>query len=418
MDNELPHTHISTTFHTSSHFARLLKASLLLGSSGLLSACAAFFSDQYVDQASPEPSSDVAEISQESKQKPGPIVSPSIKAPTIVKSEPVKNDNGPDFHKPVATSESVESTGGNKAMQAIQAITRSTQISQVGMIDRKTPSSSVPVNSFTATPPVVTPTLQMPVKTAPKIAISNTRPAAKTIVENKPAVATVKPISSEAVSNSKSPQPSSQTVLVAQTNENHPPVENHPAQNRNNDPEIAEVNTLTEKAPTAAGIAPQPLNSTQKSPVSAVASAKQVTANMLEDMQKEFGMWQVRPNTNNAYNGQCRISSSTVQLHNNGYSAQLWIDVVDDQLIVNSTANIDIKRNTVGLRFDQGELLPFERKQFSNAAIKQGNLSKLLNNSDTLHIYLGGDEFGKQSHYARIDLADLKSAYGWSSKCR
>lgn len=420
MDNELPHTNTSTLSHTSLHFSKLLKVSLLLGSSGLLSACAAFFSDQYVDQALPEPTSDVAELSQESKQKPGPIVSPAIEAPapTIVKSEPVKHDNAPDFHKPVAPSESAESAGGNKALQAIQAITRSTQISQVGMVDRKISSSSEPVNSFTSAPAIVTPTLQAPVKTVPEVAVSNIQHAAKAVVEGEPAVATKKPIATKAASSSKSPQPSSPTVLVSQTTSDHPPVKQAKKPNRHTEPEIAEVNALTEQAPTAAGITPQSLSPAPKQPVTAVASARKVTSNMLDNMQKEFGMWEVLPNHDNDHQGQCKISSSTVQLHNNGYSAQLWIDIVDDQLIVNSTANIDIKRNTVGLRFDQGELLPFERKQFSNAAIKQGNLSELLRNSDTLHIYLGGDEFGKQSHYARIDLSDLKSAYNWFNKCR
>ncbi len=167
---------------------------------------------------------------------------------------------------------------------------------------------------------------------------------------------------------------------------------------------IAGIKKLNQTQPTAAGT---PVTEVLKNAPQLVDSISAIEA--ADTKTQDFGMWQIEP--------QCRITSPTMEVYQNDYATQFWLDVIDNELIVNSSTNINIKKKGVGVRFNEGELIAFSANRYSNGAKLKGNIGQWLLASNELHIYLGGDEFkGNQS--VTIPLAELKRAYRKLKTCR
>jgi hypothetical protein len=129
------------------------------------------------------------------------------------------------------------------------------------------------------------------------------------------------------------------------------------------------------------------------------------------------GLWEIQENWDGAHPGQCRLSTRTMQIDNDGYATQLSLDVIDGKLLVNSSTNINIGLKDVGIRFDNGWLEKFSENRFASSAFYDGNLAETLQRAKKLNIVLGGDELGKRRHQKAIPLNDLREAFFWYQDC-
>ncbi len=175
---------------------------------------------------------------------------------------------------------------------------------------------------------------------------------------------------------------------------------------------VEQVNRLIEENPTAAGTAAVVVLDV---PEVKVQSASQVIkASRLID----FGIWNIEEDWDGRHPGECRLSTATMQIDQHDFTTQVWLTVIDDKLVVNSTFDINIKQPGIGIKADNGSLQRFSEKVYSSNAVWSGNLSKTLKNNNKLKIILGGGELGKKTHETSVSLKGLKKGYPEYQKCK
>lgn len=388
-----------------------------------LSACASTHPTVAVPPADMEQPSKQESMETTSTQTARVVPTPAA-PPPVAPTDKVQTNSAPITETTVLVAQTKKTpTSKIKAVQAIQAITQSTQNSQVGLIAKEQPeivAKSAPSGAkpaYVATPiepkKPSNPNTASPVLSIAKASkpdLSPEKMATDKPATSVPAAKEQKAPSSTTMVAAKPKATAKTTVLVAGQS-----VQPKTPSNTGDSQDIATVNAITEKSPTAAGIKAQTLTAEEKAVSAPLSSAKQHNSATI-DTPETIGIWQLQTVDNT---GQCRLSSATIQLSDRNYSAQLWIDVVDNQLVVNSSAAIDIHQADVGIRIDNGTLTPFTQNRFSNSAILSQDLTKLLTQShQTLHVYLGSQEFGQGEHHAALNLEDLKKAYLQYQTCQ
>lgn len=184
---------------------------------------------------------------------------------------------------------------------------------------------------------------------------------------------------------------------------------------------IEAINRLTKQNPTAAGIPVSKVIPLIKTDVAEIELPKEILqlASPAESSRgvNEFGMWQMVKSDVTAYQEICSLSSSTMQVEVENYSTQVWLKVVGNDLLVNSTTNIDIEKPRVGIKFDNGALQAFKKSYFETSAVWTGDIETMLKKNKQLSISLGGNELGMRTQEIAIGLTDLKKAYSEYRKC-
>lgn len=183
---------------------------------------------------------------------------------------------------------------------------------------------------------------------------------------------------------------------------------------------VDDVNRLTQSNPTASGISVDKVLPPVNNDVVATALPQKIL--LLAEPNSnpnsmDYGMWQLTKNGDSQYQEVCTLSSSTIQIEDENYSTQVWINVVGNDLLVNSTTNLDIKKSNVGLSFDNGAVQKFNKNYFRTSAVWNGNLDSALQNNKQLKIRLGGNELGRRIQEVAISLKDLKRAYTEYRQC-
>jgi hypothetical protein len=190
---------------------------------------------------------------------------------------------------------------------------------------------------------------------------------------------------------------------------------------------IAEVNALTLKFPSAAGsaVALAKLDTSEdigsEEPVTKMEVNARSDKKVLSFASSAAGAssisWRVEKNWDNNHPGECRISTPTIQVNQGDYSAQLWLDVIDGKLIVNTSANIDINLPTVGIAPKNGELIQFATNGFPTSAVWSGDLQKTLAKHKFITISLSGNDTGGNNLVTSLNLDSLKKAYPAYRNC-
>ena len=191
---------------------------------------------------------------------------------------------------------------------------------------------------------------------------------------------------------------------------------------------VEQINNLIEENPTAAGVEAKTIAS-EKTSVPEVAivttpktpSSRPKTPNSSANKtfdRKAFGIWTIEKSGEGQYAGICRVSTPTRQLDQPDYSTQLWLNIINDELIVNTSTSIDIKQQGVGIKTNNEKLTPFSKSMHSDTVVWSGDIAKILKNSHQLDIVIGGHELGKKTIATSFSLKNLKSAYSAYDDCR
>ena len=183
---------------------------------------------------------------------------------------------------------------------------------------------------------------------------------------------------------------------------------------------IEEVNRMTEENPTAAMVTDYQVLPEVSAKVDLSVPNEILllaTPAVYHPEESEYGMWKIAKGDDSLYRENCTLASATMQVSFENYSTQVWLSVVGNDLLVNSTTNIDINRPRVGIKLDNGALQPFTKKHFATNAVWAGDLSSALKRNKKLSVVLSGNEIGNRVQEVSVELDDLKRAYSEYTKC-
>jgi hypothetical protein len=188
------------------------------------------------------------------------------------------------------------------------------------------------------------------------------------------------------------------------------------AQADNNEQLIAQVNRLQKEQPSAAGIPPEVYGKMADSIAALTVAERELFKTLQTNAGKQVRTesdfdWQLVQKWNGDAPDGCRLTSPTVQLESNDYATQIWFDVVDNRLKLNTTTNLDIALSGVGIQANGQALEKFSDLEYRENAIWSGDLSETLKNSEKLMVVVGGNELGRQRQQASIELGGLKAVY-------
>lgn len=184
---------------------------------------------------------------------------------------------------------------------------------------------------------------------------------------------------------------------------------------------VEQVNQLIEENPTAAGIEVKTIApvETLVPDVIKTKTPENRNSSLSKTFKREaFGIWTIEKNGEGQYAGICRVSTPTRQLDQPDYSTQLWLNIINDELIVNTSTSIDIKQKGVGIKTNNEKLTPFSKNIYADTVVWSGDLDKILKKSNQLDIVIGGSELGKQTITTSLSLNDLKKAYSAYNNCK
>lgn len=83
------------------------------------------------------------------------------------------------------------------------------------------------------------------------------------------------------------------------------------------------------------------------------------------------------------------ISTPTWEMGKTGYTSQIWLTLKEDEIHINSSSDIATEVKGLGIRIDEGELIPFSRIAENNIGIVEGQWLDTLAGAKNLDIHLG-----------------------------
>ena len=132
-----------------------------------------------------------------------------------------------------------------------------------------------------------------------------------------------------------------------------------------------------------------------------------------KNLGKSYGIWTLK----DAGNGFCKLKTPTLQIGNKEYSSQIWMDIEEQQIIVNAYMALDIKHPKTGIQIDNNTLMPFAEKVNSTRAVVTGDMTAQLSSGKELHIFINGEEVGKQVLKRNVKLTDMNAAISALRSC-
>jgi len=127
--------------------------------------------------------------------------------------------------------------------------------------------------------------------------------------------------------------------------------------------------------------------------------------------------WDLERNWDSKSPKRCRASSPTFQVDQHDYTTQVWLDIVDHQLYVNTTTNLNIKKSGVGVKAGNSKLKGFSSKTSDTGAVWGGDIEAAIKKYKNIEIHIGGSSLGNKTQQAKVSLDGLKAIYSLYSKC-
>ena len=127
--------------------------------------------------------------------------------------------------------------------------------------------------------------------------------------------------------------------------------------------------------------------------------------------------WSIEKESNVNLLESCQLATPTFQIEGDDYSTQVWFNVTNNKLLINTTTNLDIAKEGVGIKINNGTLESFTTNRDATSAYWAGDISTLIENNQSMGVVISGNELGKYQHEAVIDLDGLKEKYKGYLKC-
>jgi len=109
---------------------------------------------------------------------------------------------------------------------------------------------------------------------------------------------------------------------------------------------------------------------------------------VLADLPVTYDIWQLKQG-NSALEEGLVISTPTWEMGKEGYMSQIWLTLMEEKILVNSSSDIDESAGTLGIKINDGELIPFTRIIDNNIGVLEGQWLEKLKAGGEMDIYLG-----------------------------
>ncbi len=124
----------------------------------------------------------------------------------------------------------------------------------------------------------------------------------------------------------------------------------------------------------------------------AVASSKKLSTKPLsirsKDLPITYDIWQLKQGEAVLEKG-IVVSTPTWEMGKEGYMSQIWLTLMEDQILVNSSSDIDQTAGAVGVKINGGDLIPFTRIEDHNIGVLEGKWLDQLKGGGKMDIFLG-----------------------------
>ena len=231
-----------------------------------------------------------------------------------------------------------------------------------------------------------------PVQEAPAISDAQEAPVQTANVEpNEAAVSAKQDEKPDSAATETSSSESNVTKAADESKEATPSADNKPA--------VVEVEQKTEKkveqsvakAPEAKPAPSEAPQNTAEAEAKPASSNKNRTANALNISEKDLPvtleLWTLRKSFQPGDG--LELSTPTLQMGDGDYLSQIRLTLNADQLVINSSSDIDTSLNGVGIRYNGGDLIPIDHVEAGTIGVIKGDWMSRFAEGGTLEIALG-----------------------------
>ena len=107
-----------------------------------------------------------------------------------------------------------------------------------------------------------------------------------------------------------------------------------------------------------------------------------------KDLPKTYDIWKLKQGVARLEKG-IVVSTPTWEMGKEGYMSQIWLTLMEGQLLINSSSDIDPTAGAIGVKINGGELIPFTRIEDNNIGVLEGQWLDQLKAGGTMDIFLG-----------------------------
>jgi len=108
----------------------------------------------------------------------------------------------------------------------------------------------------------------------------------------------------------------------------------------------------------------------------------------LNDLPANYDIWTIKEGETPLTLGLV-ISTPTWEMGKEGYMSQIWLTLMDDKIHINSSSDIAPESSGLGIKIDDGALIPFSHIAENNIGVIEGAWLDKLATANNLEIYLG-----------------------------
>jgi hypothetical protein len=151
--------------------------------------------------------------------------------------------------------------------------------------------------------------------------------------------------------------------------------------------EVKPVEKMIAKAPIeTVKVAPKPM-------IKKIVSAKKKkNAKPLKisvkDLPVTYDIWQLKQGVAALEKG-IVVSTPTWEMGKESYNSQIWVTIMENQILINSSSDINTSAGNLGIKINDGSLIPFTRIEANNIGVIEGQWLDQLEEGGNMDIFLG-----------------------------
>jgi len=108
----------------------------------------------------------------------------------------------------------------------------------------------------------------------------------------------------------------------------------------------------------------------------------------LSDLPANYDIWQFKQGVAALEKGVV-VSTPTWEMGKEGYNSQIWVTIMENQILINSSSDIDQNAGELGIKINDDAIIPFTRIEDNNIGVLEGKWLDKLQEGGTMDIFLG-----------------------------
>ncbi|MFT7372043.1 MAG: hypothetical protein ACI9T9_000724 [Oleiphilaceae bacterium] len=107
----------------------------------------------------------------------------------------------------------------------------------------------------------------------------------------------------------------------------------------------------------------------------------------VKDLPVNYDIWQFKQGVAALEKG-IVVSTPTWGMGKEGYNSQIWLTIMENQILINSSSDIDLSAGDLGIEINGGPLIPFTRLEGNNIGVLEGQWLAQLQKGGKMDIFL------------------------------